>query len=239
MNYSIGNTIQYRQYHYCTNLTVMLPYMYVCTVPEWCEPLRIQVHMTDVNHTLNHRQKVHYSPLPCDAGLLRAAPPAPSSSQGDHLLLTPGQLCSQAVNMTWTHVQSVHVFMSHKYTFHSTSVSVDQTPQWFLLHCSIGIFRPRHFRCCRCTLTLFSSSSEHPKSLWSIRTTSAWPLWAARNRTVLPHCMCKEQEKYCTAIMSVNCVWVWGVGVFAMNITGAEGGKTGLLDPCIIHCTWI
>ena len=28
------------------------------------------------------------------------------------------------------------------HTFHSTSVSVDQTPQWFLLHCSIGVFKP-------------------------------------------------------------------------------------------------
>ena len=95
-----------------------LSYVYVCIIMELWEPQKIQVYMTDVNHTLNHRQKVCYSPSPCDAGLLRAAPPAPSSGQGDLFLLTPGQLCSHAVKMRLTHTQSVHAFMSH--TTHST-----------------------------------------------------------------------------------------------------------------------
>ena len=76
------------------------------------------MHITDVNHTLNHRQKVHYSPLTCDAGLLRAASPAPSSGQGDPLMLTPGQLSCHTVNMRLTHTQLVHAFMSH--IIHST-----------------------------------------------------------------------------------------------------------------------
>ena len=47
---------------------------------------------------ITHR-RMYYSHLPCAAGLLCAAPPAPSPGQGAHLLLPPGQLSSHAVNM--------------------------------------------------------------------------------------------------------------------------------------------
>ena len=55
------------------------------------------------------------------------------------------------------------------YTFHSTSISVDQTPQWFLLHCSISIIQADfndsgHFRYCRWTCEgAHSQSPLHPK----------------------------------------------------------------------------
>ena len=49
------------------------------------------------------------------------------------------------------------------YPFQGTSVSVDQTPQWFLLHCSTEIFRTSHFRCCWWPLeNAHSHSPLHP-----------------------------------------------------------------------------
>ena len=57
---------------------------------------------------------MHYSRLPCAAGLLCAAPQVPSPGQGDHLLLPPVQLSSHPANIKIrTNIQSVHVLTPH------------------------------------------------------------------------------------------------------------------------------
>ena len=166
------------------------------------------MHMTDVNHTLNHRQKVHYSPLTCDVGLLCAAPPAPSSSQSDPFLLTPGQLSCHPVNMRLTQYTISPCLYVTYYTFHSTSVSVDQTPQWFLLHCSIGIFRACDFRCCWWPLDythivhfIQRGSELIVEHLYYI---SMATVSCSQQGSVAP--LCKEEETYSTDSCLCMCI---------------------------------
>ena len=175
--------MKYKQYNFSTNLTENLPLRvstHVCKSIEWCEPRRIQVHMRDVNHTLNHRQKVHYSPLPRDAGLLHAALPVPHQIkvttccwQQDSC---PAILSAWDWHMYNQSMPLCHILYIPQYIHQcrpDTSVVSTALQYWNIQAQSLVA----HFRYTGgCTLTLSSSSSEHPKSLWSICTTSAWPL---------------------------------------------------------------
>ena len=94
------------------------------------------------------------------------------------------------------------------YTFHSTSVSVDQTPQWFLLHCSIGIFRACDFRCCWWTLDYTHivhfiqwGSELIVEHLYYI---SMATVSCSQQGSVAP--LCKEEETYSTDSCLCMCI---------------------------------
>ena len=94
---------------------------------------------------------MHYSRLTCAACLLCAAPPVPSSRQGDHLLLLPGQQSSHAVNMRFDKSTiSPCIYATYFYIFYSTFVRVDLTPT--------ASFKTGQVRHCRWTLELGAHS---------------------------------------------------------------------------------
>ena len=163
----------------------------------WWEPQRIQGHMTDVTMWITDRRVAplafalwYRSALCCStSSLMRSRwPPAADNRTA----VQP--YCGYKID---TCTISPCLYVTY-YTFHSTSVSVDQIPQWFLLHQYWNIkthsLKVLTVDIGLCTLTLSSSTSKQLNSSLSNCTTSAWPKWAARNRAVKPHCARKRRN---------------------------------------------
>ena len=102
------------------------------------------------------------------------------------------------------------------------------------VHCSIGIFRPtsdimgRHWRVHTHILLFIQRAAkfiaEHPYYL------SMASVCCSQQGSESP--LCKEQEKYCTAIMSLNVhVCVWSVWCLSWIPLEQREGQTSLLDP--------
>ena len=144
--------MKYRQYNFSSNLTENLPLCvstHVCKAMEWCGPQSTSTHERCESHSESQTEGVlltfdlwcRSAPCCSTSPLIKSRWP-PTADNRTAVLPS----CEHEID---TYTISPCLYVTY-YTFHSTSVGVDQTPQWFLLHCTV--FRPSHFRCCSWTL---------------------------------------------------------------------------------------
>ena len=136
--------MKYRQYNFSTSLIEKLPLRvstHVCKSIEWCRPSSTSTQDRCESHSESQTEGALLtfalwcrSALCCSTSFLIRSrwPPAADNRTA----VQPS--CEHEID---TCTISPCLYITY-YTFHSISISIDQTPQWFLLHCSIEIFRP-------------------------------------------------------------------------------------------------